>query len=93
MDELERMLGLESVKRSVNGLLRLIETNTEREENEQPLQEVALNRIFLGNPGPRQSVASTLERGALTQTSPPRARAHFRHGENNGRQDLRPYLA
>lgn len=49
--ELAAMRGLKSVKASVNTLLQLIRTNAELEELEKPVQEVCLNRLFLGNPG------------------------------------------
>ena len=51
IDELNSMRGLESVKQNVASLLQLIQTNAELEEQEKPLQQVALNRCFLGNPG------------------------------------------
>jgi hypothetical protein len=46
--KLKAMEGLEEVKKEK--LLELVILNAEREENEQPLLEVSLNRIFLGNP-------------------------------------------
>ena len=49
--ELHAMRGLGAVKESVDTLLQLIATNAELEEREQPLKEVCLNRVFLGNPG------------------------------------------
>ena len=45
------MEGLGAVKTSVQGLLKLAESNAQREELELPLAEVSLNRVFLGNPG------------------------------------------
>ena len=48
---LREMEGLASVKASVDGLLKLAESNAQREELEMPLAEVSLNRVFLGNPG------------------------------------------
>jgi hypothetical protein len=35
----------------VAALLSTLETNSELEENEGKLQEVLLNRLFVGNPG------------------------------------------
>lgn len=49
--DLRNLWGLENVKDSVDRLLKMVETNIEREELELPLQEVSLNRVFLGNPG------------------------------------------
>jgi hypothetical protein len=45
------MHGLKSIKKSVDVLMDLIHTNAELEEQEKPLREVNLNRVFLGNPG------------------------------------------
>jgi hypothetical protein len=43
-----KMEGLKEVKRSVQELMNLVIKNSELEEDEQPLVEVALNRVFLG---------------------------------------------
>lgn len=45
------MRGLGAVKASVDSLLSLLATNAELEDEERPIKEVALNRVFLGNPG------------------------------------------
>lgn len=49
--ELNSMYGLTEVKQSVEQLVKVVESNAEREEAEQKLQDLSLNRIFLGNPG------------------------------------------
>lgn len=54
LKELDNMIGLQAVKDSVKQLIQLVETNAEREENEMPVQELVLNRLFLGNPGANQ---------------------------------------
>jgi hypothetical protein len=51
LKELNAQIGLEEVKESVAALLSTLETNSELEENEGKLQEVLLNRLFVGNPG------------------------------------------
>lgn len=51
LQQLGQLIGLDSIKESVQQLLVLIETNAEREEKELPLQEISLNRLFLGSPG------------------------------------------
>lgn len=45
---LEKMEGLLPVKESVKQLFRLVMNNVDRERKDQPLFEVALNRLFLG---------------------------------------------
>jgi hypothetical protein len=51
LQQLQGLRGLHKVKDSVATLLELIKTNAELEEVEQPLKDVCLNRVFLGNPG------------------------------------------
>jgi hypothetical protein len=49
--KLRQMIGLDSVKQSVQSMFDMIETNYKRELQEKPPMEVSLNRIFLGSPG------------------------------------------
>jgi hypothetical protein len=51
LQRLADMRGLARVKASVHTLLELLRTNAELEEEERPLKNVCLNRVFLGNPG------------------------------------------
>ena len=49
--EMNQLEGLDEVKKSIELLLDLLVRNADREEQEKPVLDVALNRIFLGNPG------------------------------------------
>ncbi|CAG8072301.1 unnamed protein product [Penicillium salamii] len=50
-ERLQSMIGLSSVKKTVEALLDTMQYNFQRELNEQPLVEYSLNQVFLGNPG------------------------------------------
>ena len=48
---LSAMIGLQSVKQNIRDLAELIKTNLALELAGQQMRHVALNRLFLGNPG------------------------------------------
>ena len=48
---LEKLIGLKSVKESVQALVQSLQYNYIRELEEKPLIEFSLNRVFLGSPG------------------------------------------
>ena len=49
--ELNAMIGLEDVKKSVRALMQLAEHNIAAEESNEPIIDIILHRMFLGNPG------------------------------------------
>ncbi|ROV99425.1 hypothetical protein VMCG_06406 [Cytospora schulzeri] len=49
--DLQKMVGLKSVKESLKSLVCRMQVNYDREVAEKPIVECSLNRIFLGNPG------------------------------------------
>ena len=49
--ELQAMEGLKPVKESVEQIIKLVVQNAKREEREESVVDVVLNRVFVGNPG------------------------------------------
>lgn len=57
--QLKEMIGLDSVKSSIRSIVETLKTNAELELLEKPLNQLTLNRLFLGPPGSgKTSVAS-----------------------------------
>ncbi|KAI9651106.1 hypothetical protein NHQ30_001143 [Ciborinia camelliae] len=58
--ELQKLIGLEKVKKSLLTLLELVKANYQRELEEKPLHQFTLNRLFMGPAGTGKTVVAKL---------------------------------